>query len=494
MKKQPNLFEALIPIIVLIGFIIINVNYTFGDDALGGANQVALLFGGVAAGLIGWNLGYKWEDMLTGITKSISSALPSILILLLIGALAGTWLISGITPAMISYGLEVLNPKIFLFATCIICIIVSLATGSSWSTVATVGVALLGIGQALGVHEGLTIGAIISGAYFGDKMSPLSDTTNLAPAMAGTDLFTHIKYMSLTTIPSIVITLIIFLVIGFGYSQAADVNQISDMQAIINTKFNITPFLFLGPVAVVVLILLKVKAIPAIFVGILVGAIFAVSFQSDVVNEVSGVNDNYLKSSYMGVVNAMTGDVDFEIENTAINDVFSTVPVGEEDERSHLLKSGGMYGMLNTIWLILCAMIFSGFMESIGLLQRLTKALLTFVNSTWSLVSATSLSCILMNFTASDQYISIVVPGKMFSSAYKDRGLAPENLSRTLEDSGTVTSVLCPWNTCNAYHSGVLGVGDPWSFIGYCFFNMISPVMTILFAVFMIKIKKVAVK
>jgi NhaC family Na+:H+ antiporter len=490
MRKKPNLFEALVPIIVLIGFIVINVNYTFGDDALNGANQIALLLGGVTAGLIGWNLGFKWDQMLKGITKSISSALPSILILLLIGSLAGTWLISGITPAMIAYGLDVLSPKIFLFATTIICIIVSLATGSSWSTVATVGVALLGIGQALGIHEGLTIGAIISGAYFGDKMSPLSDTTNLAPAMAGTDLFTHIRYMALTTIPSIVITLIIFLIIGFGYSNESDIEQIGAMQEIINNKFHITPMLFLGPAVVIILILLKVKSIPAIFVGVIVGAIFAIVFQPNIINEVSGVDNNYLKSSYMGVIKAMTEDVVFNAENSAINDAFSIA----EDNRSGLLKSGGMYGMLNTIWLILCAMIFSGFMETIGMLQRITKALLTFVNSTWSLVSTTSLSCILMNFTASDQYISIVVPGKMFASAYKDRGLAPENLSRTLEDSGTVTSVLCPWNTCNAYHSGVLGVANPWSFIPYCFFNIISPIMTILFAFFMIKIKKTVYK
>lgn len=490
MKKNPTLLEALIPIVVLIGFIVINVNYTFGDASLEGANQIALLLGGVAAGLIGWNLGFTWEQMLKGIAKSISSALPSILILLLIGSLAGTWLISGITPAMISYGLDVLNPKIFLFATTIICIIVSLATGSSWSTVATVGVALLGIGQALGVHEGLTIGAIISGAYFGDKMSPLSDTTNLAPAMAGTDLFTHIRYMSLTTIPSIVITLIIFLIIGFGYTSDSDLEQITAMQNIINNKFHITPLLFIAPAIVIVLILMKVQSLPAIFVGVVVGAIFAIAFQPNIVNEVSGVDNNYLKSSYMGVVQAMTGDVVFEAENNAINDAFSIA----EGSRSGLLKSGGMYGMLNTIWLILCAMIFSGFMETIGLLQRLTKALLTFVNSTWSLVTTTSLSCILMNYTASDQYISIVVPGKMFSDAYKDRDLAPENLSRTLEDSGTVTSVLCPWNTCNAYHSGVLGVANPWSFIPYCFFNIISPLMTILFAIFMIKIKKIAKK
>ena len=338
MKKQPTLFEALVPIFILIGLIVVNVLYTFGDDSLSGANQIALLLAGVSAGLIGWNLGYKWEDMLKGIVKSISTALPSILILLLIGALAGTWLISGITPAMISYGLEVMNPQIFLFATCIICIIVSLATGSSWSTVATVGVALLGIGQALGVHEGITIGAIISGAYFGDKMSPLSDTTNLAPAMAGTDLFTHIKYMALTTIPSIVITLIIFLIIGFGYSNNSDINQITAMQDIINSKFHITPLLFLAPAIVIVLIMMKVKAIPAIFVGIMIGGIFAISFQPNIINEVAKSDGNYLKSSYMGVINTMTGDVNFTEENAKINDVFEIT----EGNRSGLLKSGGM--------------------------------------------------------------------------------------------------------------------------------------------------------
>lgn len=484
--KLPTLFEALVPIAILILLIVINVLFSYGDDSLSGANQIALLIGGVSAGLIGWNLGYKWEDMLKGIVKSISSAMPSILILLLIGALAGTWLISGVTPAMISYGLDVLSPRIFLFATCIICIIVSLATGSSWSTVATVGVALLGIGKALEIHEGLTIGAIISGAYFGDKMSPLSDTTNLAPAMAGTDLITHIKYMTYTTFPSIIITLIIFLIIGFGYDSNGNIEQISAMQSIIESKFHVTPFLFLVPIAVIVLIVLKVKAIPAIFVGIILGAFFAIGFQPDVVNEVSGIDGNYLKSSYMGVINSMSAEINFSSENEMINNAFE-IPT---ERRSDLLKAGGMYGMLNTIWLIICAMIFSGFMETIGLLQRLTKALMSFVNSTWSLISTTSLSCILMNFTASDQYISIVIPGKMFAKAYEDQNLAPENLSRTLEDSGTVTSVLCPWNTCNAYHAGVLGVANPLAFIPYCFFNIISPIMTVLFAVFMIKIRK----
>lgn len=477
MKKQPTLFEALVPLLVLVGLIIINVNYTFGDGALDGANQMALIFGSVAAALIGWNLGFKWDFMLKGIVKSINTAMPSILILLLIGSLAGTWLISGVTPAMIYYGLDLLNPKIFLLATCLIAIVVSLATGSSWTTVATVGVALMGIGSALGIHEGLTAGAIISGAYFGDKMSPLSDTTNLAPAMAGTDLFTHIKYMTLTTIPSIVITLLIFLFIGLGYDSDVDMHLINDVQTAIASKFHVTPFLFVVPVGVIVLILLKVKPIPAIFVGTILGVLFAVGFQSEIISEIMP-DGGYLKQSYMASIQAMTTDVSIQVDN---------------EIASELLSSGGMSGMLNTIWLIVCAMIFGGIMEALGLLQRLTKAMMVFANQTWSLVSTTSLSCVIMNFTASDQYISIVVPGRMFASAFKEKGLAPENLSRTLEDAGTVTSVLCPWNTCNAYHAKMLGfVENPWAFIPFCFFNIISPIMTIIFAVFMIKIKKLS--
>lgn len=500
MEKQPTLFEALIPLLVLIGLIVINVNYTFGDSALEGANQMALLFGAVAAVLVGWNLGFKWESMLKGIVKSVSSALPSLFILLLIGSLAGAWLTSGVTPAMIYYGLDLLNPKIFLFATCLICIIVSLATGSSWTTVATVGVALIGIGSALGVSEALTAGAIISGAYFGDKMSPLSDTTNLAPAMAGTNLFTHIRYMTYTTIPSIIITLLIFLFIGLGYDSQVDLKLIEEVQKAISSKFNITPFLFLVPIGVIVLILLKVKPIPAIFIGTVLGILFALSFQNDLMlNDLNKIYDqeifidangeewqrdvfvgnrgeNNFQKYFMASIDALTTDVSISVNN---------------DIASDLLSSGGMSGMLNTIWLIVCAMIFGGIMETIGLLQRLTKALMIFANKTWSLVSTTSLSCIVMNFTASDQYISIVVPGRMFADAYKKRGLAPENLSRTLEDSGTVTSVLCPWNTCNAYHAKMLGfVENPWAFVPFCFFNIISPVMTILFAMFMIKIKK----
>lgn len=514
MRKSPTLFEALVPLIVLIGLIILNVNYTFGDDALYGANQMALLGGAVVACLIGWNLGFKWDEMLKGITKSIHAAMPSILILLLIGALSGAWLISGVTPALIYYGMEIMNPKIFLFAACVICIVVSLATGSSWTAVATVGVALVGIGSALEIHAGLTAGAIISGAYFGDKMSPLSDTTNLAPAMAGTDLFTHIRYMMFTTIPSITITLIIFLVIGFSYGGEENTSSIEVIKTIIETKFNISWVLFLVPLALIVLIVFKVKPIPAIFTGAILGIMMACFTQPNLIMELNAkYNDNgtkigyaggnsYATNAYMTSITALSNKTAVAINNqeivkelekkNIIIDLANEQDLKLIESSADLIQSKGMYGMLNTIWLILFAMIFGGIMNTVGLLARITQSLMAFMKSTWSLISTTSLSCIIMNFTASDQYIALVVPGKMYAKAYKDKGLAPENLSRTLEDSGTVTSVLCPWNTCHAYHADLLGfAGDPLSVIPYCFFNIISPIMTIIFAVFAIKIKKV---
>ena len=282
-KKKPSLLQALTPILVLIVLLFVTVQFLWGDDALAGGNQMSLIFATVTAALIGWRLKYTWKEMLDGITHSIGTALPAAIILLLIGALAGTWLISGIVPTMIFYGLKILNPTIFLFSACLISAIISLATGSSWSTIATVGVALLGIGQALGIHVGLCAGAIISGAYFGDKMSPMSDTTNLAPAVAGTDLFTHIRYMLYTTIPSISITLIIFLIIGFFVGESQEVNQVDAILASIEGSFNITPWLFIVPAVVIVLIIKKVAAIPALFVGVVLGGIFAPIFQRDII-------------------------------------------------------------------------------------------------------------------------------------------------------------------------------------------------------------------
>ena len=413
-KKTPYFF-ALLPIIVLIVLLAYNV-FLYGDNSLGGANQLALLFAAATASFVGVKYGSSWKTILNGASKSISSTTPALIILLLIGSLAGTWLLSGIIPAMIYYGLQILNPKIFLFAAAIITAIVSLATGSSWSTIATIGIALLGIGQALGLQVGLTGGAIIYGAYFGDKMSPLSDTTNLAPAMAGTDLFTHIRYMMYTTIPSFTITLIIFLVIGFSYttSEAQDINV---LLSAISNSFNISGWLFLVPVLVIALIIKKTPAIPALLAGTILGGIFAVIFQPEVVMSITNAETLNFSSAYMAVINAMGSDIAITTDNEMIN---------------NLLSTSGMAGMLNTIWLIICAMVFSGAMEAAGLLRRVAEPIIQYAESTGSLIATTVGTCVFFNITASDQYLSIVVPGRMFADTYKEKGLAPENLSRTL--------------------------------------------------------------
>ncbi|NCP45014.1 MAG: Na+/H+ antiporter NhaC [Flavobacteriales bacterium] len=472
-NRKPNLFQSILPILVLVGLLILNVLKVFGDNALGGANQLALLLSTAVAVILAMSIGYKWEFIQQGIIKSIKSALPALIILLLIGALAGTWMLSGVVPAMIYYGLDILNPLFFLPATCIICSIVSIATGSSWTTAATVGIALIGIGGVLGFDKGLVAGAILSGAYFGDKMSPLSDTTNLAPAMAGTDLITHIKYMAYTTIPSIIITLVLFLIIGFTFTSTGSVEEVIALKLAIASKINITPWLFLVPLIVIGLIIRKVAAIPALFLGSILGGIFAVIFQLDLIMSLSE-KTNFFYAAYEVVVNAMTTDIAIVTNNNLVNE---------------LLSSGGMKGMLNTIWLIICAMIFGGVMEKTGMLKTITKSIMIFAKSTGSLIATTTTSCVVFNLTASDQYLAIVVPGRMFAKIYKKRGLHPKVLSRTLEDSGTVTSVLVPWNTCGAYHSTVLGVATGDYFM-YCFFNILSPIMTILFGFLNIKIAK----
>lgn len=495
-SKSPSLFQAFTPILLLVGLLGLNV-VVFADDSSYGPNQIALLIAAAVAVFISHRLGIKWGDTMDAIRSSVSSALEAIVILLLIGALAGTWLISGVVPTMIIYGLDIMNPTIFLFASCVICAIVSVSTGSSWSTVATVGVALLGIGQALGITPGWIAGAVISGAYFGDKMSPLSDTTNLAPAVAGTDLFTHIRYMTYTTVPSIAIALVVFLIAGFTFDGGSDPAQIESMQDIIRGKFDTTsPLLFLIPGALIFLIIKKMPAIPALLIGALMGAVCAIVFQPTLVHEIAAswngtdpteYNEGVGYNSYIvSTVSMMTESTDFfEKENTAINDLFN-IP---EEDRSSLLKASGMEGMLNPIWLIICAMIFGGAMQAGGLLRRITRAVLSRVNSVGSLIAATSGTSIFFNLTASDQYLAIVVPGKMFKEEFDEQGLAPENLSRTLEDSGTVTSVLVPWNTCGATQQGVLGV-SVLEFLPYCVFNYVSPFMTILYGYMGWKIRK----
>ena len=474
----PSLLQAVTPIIILIILL-----YTSVTLSLDGGNQMGLIFSTVVAGLIGMKLNYKWKDMLDGMTGAINTALPAVIILLLIGALAGTWLISGIVPSIIYYGLKILNPTYFLFATCIISSIVSLATGSSWSTIATVGIAMLGIGTALGIPPGLAAGAIISGAYFGDKMSPMSDTTNLAPAVAGTDLITHIRYMLWTTVPSIIITLIIFLVIGFFFSNEAPTTDVDVLLTTLSSKFYISPILFVVPAIVIFMIIKKIDAIPAILTGAILGGVFAVIFQPEIITSL-GANKNlattsYFEASYRAVIDAMTIKVNIVTENELVND---------------LLETGGMTKMLDTIWLIVCAMSFGGMMEKLGFLTRITDALISKKKTgKGSLILTTTATCIGFNLTTSDQYLAIVVPGKMFAKAYEERGLAPENLSRTLEDSGTVTSVLIPWNTCGVAQSGVLGIATG-EYMFYAFFNIISPIMTVIYGYLGIKIAKLKKK
>jgi NhaC family Na+:H+ antiporter len=469
-----KMWEALTPVVVLIALLALNVGI-FGDSATSGPNQFVLIIGGAVAAIVGFSKKVSYEKMMKNVAENIESTTGALLILLFVGALSGTWLISGIIPAMIYYGLNLLSPSIFLPACVIICSIISVATGSSWTTSATVGIALIGIGNSLGFNSGIVAGAVISGAYFGDKLSPMSDTTNLAPVMAGTDLFTHIMYMLYTTIPSIIITLIAFTVIGIFQSSDGVIDNRETLAAI-SQSFNITPWLFLVPVTVILLIVKKTEPLIALLLGTLLGGLFALIFQPQAIMNLTGASSLTFRSGYEGIVNAMTNPTAIETSNQTLSDLFN---------------AKGMSGMLSTIWLIICAMVFGGVMEAIGALRTISAALLRLAKSTFGLFASTVGSCLALNITASDQYLAIVVPGKMFAKAYEERGLAPENLSRTLEDSGTVTSVLIPWNTCGAYQANVLGV-DTLDYLPYAFFNILSPFMTLLFAAFNIKIRQLS--
>ena len=465
-NKELNIYEAMVPVVILMGLLAYNIFFVEDQEWFGAyTNQIILLMGGFVAFLGGILNKVSPLTMIKEVWENIKSVFVPIMILLLVGALAGTWLVSGVIPAMVYYGLQVLNPSIFLPASVIICAIISIATGSSWTTSATVGIALIGIGGALGIHPGMIAGAVISGAYFGDKMSPLSDTTNLAPAMAGTDIFTHIRYMSITTVPTIIITLIVFSIISANIDPTGSAD-VTDLLGSIDSAFTISPLLFLVPLAVIALILLKTKPLAALGIGVLLAAVFAFVFQPDVL---SSLADSNIKA----IMNSVLSDTQIATDNEKLNDLFS---------------AGGMQGMLWTIFLICCAMVFGGIMDAIGALARITKALLSVASTVFGLFASTVISCLGLNTIASDQYLAIVIPGKMFKKAFEDKGLAPENLSRTLEDSGTVTSVLIPWNTCGAYQSGVLGVGVGEYFV-YAIFNWLSPFTTLFFAALNIKIK-----
>lgn len=469
-NKELNLYEALIPVVILM--IMLAYNIFFAEGVLLGeySTQIILLMGGLVASIIGFFNKVSLKIMIAEIWENLKSVLLPIMILLLVGALAGTWLVSGIIPAMVYYGLQVLSPTIFLPASVVIASIISVATGSSWTTSATVGIALVGIGTALGIPTGMIAGAVVSGAYFGDKMSPLSDTTNLAPAMAGTDLFTHIRYMAMTTTPTYIVTLIFFSILSMNIETTGSADVSGLLQTISNT-FNITPYLFIVPLVVIALILTKTKPLIALGIGVILAAVFAFIFQPELLS-------NLATSNLRAIVNAVFVDTEIVTDNVQLNDLFS---------------SGGMKGMLWTVFLICCAMVFGGTMDAIGALAKITKELLKLATSIFGLFFSTVLSCIGLNAIASDQYLAIVIPGKMFKKAFEDKELAPENLSRTLEDSGTVTSALIPWNTCGAYQSGVLGVAVT-DYAVYAIFNWLSPIMTLIFAGFGIKIKKLVAK
>jgi NhaC family Na+:H+ antiporter len=464
---------ALSPLVALMLMLWFNVGYVFGDGALDGSNQVILMFAALIAAVIGVANGSSVDVVFDKIKSNVKDTSQAIYILILIGGLAGTWLISGIVPAMIYYGLDLINVSLFLPTATIISALVSLSTGSSWSTTATVGIALMGIGQAIGIPSPVVAGAIISGAYFGDKLSPLSDTTNLAPAMAGTDLFTHIRYMLYTTIPSMIISLILFTIIGLSYKDGAlDPAQVNEIQLLLSQSYNITPWLFVVPLGVIILISRKVDALVAIAMGIIGALIAALIFQQPLLRSL--------------------GTGDFPIYEVAMRSVYGSINIPTEHPiLVELLNSSGMSGMMGTVWLVLSAMAFGGAMEAVGFLSVITSAIVGLARNSASLITSTLVACGILNVTASDQYLAIVIPGRMFKDVYAKRGLAPENLSRTLEDSGTVTSVLVPWNTCGAYQSSVLGVATGDYFM-FAFFNLLSPIMTLIYAWFGIKIRKTA--
>lgn len=470
-NKTAQLLLALTPLVVLMLLLWFNVGYVFGDDALSGSNQVILMLSAFVAAAIGIVNGTKLETVFEKIKNNVRDTTQAIFILILIGGLAGTWLIGGIVPAMIYYGLDLINVQLFLPTAVIISALVSLSTGSSWSTTATVGIALMGIGQTIGLNPAIIAGAVISGAYFGDKLSPLSDTTNLAPAMAGTDLFTHIRYMLYTTIPSLIVSLILFTILGWSPRDAAmDAAEIATVQLLLKESFTITPWLFVVPVGVIVLIASKIDALVAISIGIFGGLVMALLFQGSLLQSL--------------------GSSPFTMYEVAMRSVFGSIAISSDHPiLSDLLSTSGMSGMLGTVWLVLSAMAFGGAMEAAGFLSTITSAVISLARGTASLITSTLVACGVLNVTASDQYLAIVVPGRMFKDVYRERGLASENLSRTLEDSGTVTSVLVPWNTCGAYQSSVLGVATGEYFM-YAFFNLISPLMTLVYAWAGIRIKR----
>ena len=446
------------------------VIYVFGTDALSGASQVALLFAAGFTVVLSMVL-YKtsWKVFEESILENITSVGTSIVILLLIGAVSGSWMISGVVPTMIYYGMKVIFPEIFLFASCVICALIAVMTGSSWTTIATIGVALVGIGTAQGYEPGWIAGAIISGAYFGDKISPLSDTTVLASSSAGTPLFTHIKFMMVTTVPSFAITLIIFLVVSLLHEQPAS-TQIADFSHNLKSTFNISPWLLLVPVLTGILIARKVSAIATLFIAAVIAGVAALIFQPHVIGFIANpeVASNGLSfvDGFKGLSIMYYGSTALDTGNEALNSLVST---------------RGMTGMLSTVFLIITASCFGGTLMGSGMLQSLTDALVKFVRRRVTMVASTVGTGIFANMITGDQYLSILLTSSLYKKLYQERGYESKLLSRSVEDSATVTSVLIPWNSCGMTQATVLKVAT-LEYLPYCFFNLLSPLMSIFIA------------
>lgn len=471
--KRPSVAIALIPLVVLIIFLALTI-HLFGGDAIAGGSQLSLLTASaVCTALAIACYKIKWQQLEDAIITNMKSATPAIIILLLIGAIAGTWMASGIIPTLIYYGLKILHPSIFLPASCVICAVISLLTGSSWTTIATIGVALMGIGRALGFEDGWVAGAIISGAYFGDKISLMSDTTVLASSTVEVPLFTHIKYMLITTTPSLIIAIVVFAIAGLSGTTASATDTLT-IEASLNEAFNLSPWLLIVPLITGLLIAKKLPAIVTLFASVVMAAIAMVIFQPEIVSQIAQSDIASALNSFKAVVIASTTSTSIETHNELLN---------------NLVATRGMGGMMDTVWLIICAMCFGGVMYGSGMLSALSQIFLRVARRTVSVVGSTVCSGLFFNLATGDQYISIILTGRLFRQLYDERGLEGRLLSRSVEDSATVTSVLIPWNSCGMTQSTVLGVAT-LTYMPYCIFNIISPIMSIIVAAIGYKIYK----
>ncbi|MBQ8552907.1 MAG: sodium:proton antiporter [Alistipes sp.] len=472
-QKQPSALMSLLPLAVLVAFLALTINL-FGGDAIAGGSQLSLLTASAVCTAMAIGVyRCRWQQLEDAIVQNMRSATPALIILLLIGAIAGTWMASGIIPTLIYYGLKILHPSIFLPASCIICAVISLLTGSSWTTIATIGVALMGIGRALGFEDGWIAGAIISGAYFGDKISLMSDTTVLASSTAEVPLFKHIQYMMITTTPSLIIALIVFTFIGLSASPdaATDANEISQA---LNATFNISPWLLIVPVLTAILISRRLPAIITLFASAAMAAVAMVIAQPDILLSIAQSDSASFMTSLKAVIIAATTSTSVETGNVLLNDLVAT---------------NGMGGMMNTVWLIICAMCFGGVMYGSGMLSAISQIFVRIARRTVSVVGSTVCSGIFFNLTTGDQYISIILTGNLFRQLYDDSNLERRLMSRSIEDSATITSVLIPWNSCGMAQSTVLGVAT-LTYLPYCIFNLASPLMSIIVAAMGYKIYK----